>query len=398
MLKRLGILWLCLLFALRCSATLDFIQTERGKRFCITLPTWAHIGGVGGSLKFSQLLYLLQKSENEIIPADKFVLINFGVHRNFIDGSLKPSKREFTLSCETGKYVNTVKGILEKKDIVIINVTDKISAEACLRLVLYGVSHFEEIRKQQKFVLSLCPRYYSLETRADIIIPNTGGSLYGLVHSLADTQIQNVLSKKDLTVEKMVQQKFYFISLGKYPFDYGTLDCYTQNDSCFIYEKGKDSTNIFSSKQLIGLSSDRRNNYIAFVDEEHFYHIAMPARKVSGPYTVAEPKMFAIVNYGILDDSLYTRNDTIFFSIHPDYSSGEGGRLKFHLPTGCVSIDSSSLSENTKAFIQRKKEENNQKLAAIKEAEAFAMRKYYALILVCFVVVLNLFLTFSKKL
>lgn len=393
---------MCLLFALRCSASQDFISYNWGYRFLITNPTWAHIGGLGGSLKFQHLLSVLQKSENEIIPKDKFVLINFGVHRNFIDGALKPRKREFTLSCETGKYVNTVKGILEKKDIVIINVTDKISTQACLQLIIYGVSHFEEIRKQQKFILSVCPRYFSVEARADKAIPDYTGSLnqiseYAITNSLPDSAIQRILSEKNRVVNTFIQKKSnYAPSLWMHLHSQDILDVYTQNDSCFIYEK--DSTIIFSSKQLIGLSSDRRNNYIAFVDEEHFYHIAMPARKVSGPYTVVEPKMFAIVNYGILDDSLYTRNDTIFFNIHPDYSSGEGGWLKFHLPTGNVSIDSSSLSEYMKAYMQREKEENDQKFLAIKEAEAFAMRKYYTLILVCFVVVLNLFLAFSKKL
>jgi hypothetical protein len=364
----------------------------------MTLPSWRNTDNIGESLKIEQLLSQLRKSEKEIIPYNKYVLINIGIHKKFIVNPLKPSERDIILSCETGRYRGWNMNKLKYGDIVIVNITHDISVEACLRLINYAVSHFDEIKKNQKIIISRAPRSWGLEEIGNITFPHYSRSPNQLLNSLPDSSIRRILSQDDTMVKNLVRQKYFISTSYRYPHKYGNLDCYTQNDSCFIYEKGKDSTVVFSSKQPVGFSSDKRNNFIAFTDDKHFYHIAMPWKKVSGPFTIPEPELFAIINYGILDDSLYTLKDTVIFTIHAQYATYEGARFKFHPSSGSVYIDSTSLSGDTERFMQEQKEIREQKLAAVKEAEAFSMRKYYTLILVCFVISLNLFLAFSKKL
>lgn len=398
MLKRLSILFLCLLFALLSNANQDFIAYRWGYRFCVTIPSWRNTDNVGERLKIEQLLLQLRKSEKEIIPNNKYVVINIGAYENFVINPLKPSKKDILISCETGSYRGYDMDKLRKGDIVIINITQDISVKACLQLINYGISHFEEIKKNQKMIMSLHPRIWGLEEIGNITFPNHSRSPYRLLNALPETGTESILNQNDTVAKRLIQQKCYLRSSKLDLHNDSVVDCYTQNDSCFIYKKDKDSTIIFSNKQLVGFSFDEGKNYIAFTNEKHFYHIAMPSRKISGPFTIPEPELFAVSKYGTLDDSLYTSDDTAFITIHARYANYEGVRFKFHLSSGTVSIDSSSLSGYTKRLMDEQQELIKQQLVVIKTAEAFAIRKYYVLVLVAFVVVLNLFLAFSKKL
>ena len=228
--------------------------------------------------------------------------------------------------------------------------------------------------------------------------------------------IDNILTIDNPFLNQLLRYKIYRKSLPTYSESYGKLDIYIQNDSFYLYETEnikptyynlknylrKDiktdtlNTGLFSFSEIGDFSSDTTDNYIITQNDGKFYHVRLLDRTINGPYQL--PSLSTRIDKYSSVNSLFTnRGDSIILTIGTDYDRSSYSII-FKPITGEVRIDSSSFCQSIKEIVHQEKQERDKKQLIIKEAKTLKQHKCYALILVCFVVVLNLFLAFSKKL
>lgn len=404
MLKKLGILFLCLLFALRCSASQDFIEQRQSKQ-CIVTGASGRIGGMSSYLRGQYLQAIFLYLEENYLKPDQHLQINFGIYSTYYCNDTINGKLPYSLGYDYtvfNIYSNDGNRITKRRAFktIILNVSaEGFNARDCLKLLLYGLEHEEEIDALQK----------------NVSVKHVFGGLDS-VKTVPQKTIDDILKTDNPFLNELLKHKVYRQSFPIYPESYGKLDIYTQNDSFFLYETEnikpsyynlknylrKDfitdtlNTSLFSFSKIIDLCSDKNDNYIVSTGNRQFYHIRVHDKKVNGPYTLPSLNT-KIDKHSSMCDSFISRGDSIILTIRTDYDRSSYSII-FKPNTGELRIDSSSFCQSIKEIVHLEKQERDKKLSIIQEAETVKQHKYYALILVCFVVVLNLFLAFNKKL
>lgn len=401
MLKRLSILFLCLLFALRCSASQDFISHYGGKKFEIIIPSEI-LRGETNHLKSLQLLILLRHIEKEYFSDGDYLKIQFvSPNNNFSSRFLQP-KRDYFVGYENLEFchLQTQDKLLprcHRKAISIFVSTENLNIEDCLKIIYYAINNKHTIESNQLPYLlyhRCLPEY--------------------LVNTIPKLDIDKVLISSNVTVNELTKFKFYK-SWVKSPIEkFQKLSYYIQHDSAFVYRKNlyasdtaiekiangeeilEDTSKsyLFAFSNIISIHSDCNGNYIIFTDWETFYHINDSNSTCLGPKKF--PFIDSVCDKGIkIPDSIYNKGDSIIITTYTSYGSYA---VVYNTKRKSILIDTSSFTNGITDRLKKIKGRNNTHETKIKQNESFAMRKYYTLILVCFVIVLNLFLAFSKKL
>lgn len=367
MLKRLCRLFLCLLFALRCSASQDFILGSAGKRFSVSASSNLSSYGVGNQIKREHLIFMLFQLENDLIPKGQSVHINFNVYPNYVINPIKSRRIRYTLSCDAvGYYLSEKKGRVSEKIILNVDI-DNVSLKDCLKLILYSVKNYEEVKKTQKPILAFIRDSHGMDKIASTLFSDDFDGDYKLVYSLSENKIDSILNLENKYVDKLLRQKFYRLSSHIFPDTYGPLDFYTQNDSFYLYqienvssqrydlrrylkrEFETDTLNnsLFSFSDITYLASDKQNNYLVFDKKGEFYHIELKRKIVHGPFHL--PTFGAgFEDYHVIADSFTVNNDTISMAVKSRFSY-DGYLVLFNKRTGIATIDSFSVGHYLKS-------------------------------------------------
>lgn len=406
MLKRLTVIILVLLSTLNLLyGNIAFTEIKQSKQCRITGASGQMGGGISSYLREQYLQAIFLYLEENYLKPDQYLQINFGLYSKYysndsINGKLPYSlgyvHTMFNIYSNNGNRINKQKA---SKTIVLNVYADGFNAKDCLKLLLYGLEHKEEIEALQRGVL---------------VKHVFGGS--DSIKTVSQKTIDDILRTDNPFLNGLLKHKVYRRSFPVYPESFGKLDIYFQNDSFYLYEtknispayynlksylrKGFNTdtlnTSLFSISEIIDFCSDKNDNYIISTDKRQFYHIRLHDKKVSGPYKL--PSLSTKIDkHSSMCDSFISRGDSIILTIQTDFDRSSYSVI-FNPNTGEIRIDSSSFCQSIKEIVQHEKQERDKKLFIIQEAETVKQHKYYALILVCLVISLNLFLAFSKKL
>lgn len=382
-----------------------FTEIRQSKQCMITGASGQMGGGMSSYLREQYIQAIFLYLEENYLTPDQHLQINFGLYSKFYSNDTIKGKLPYSLGYDytvfniyssDGNRINKQKAF---KTIILNVSTDSINVRDCLKLLLYGLEHKEEIETEQRGV---------------IVKHIFGGS--DSIKTVPQKAIDDILKTDNPFLNELLKHKVYRQSFPIYPKSYGKLDIYTKNDSFFLYEtenikpsyynlknylrKGfitdTLNTSLFSFSEIIDFCSDKNDNYIFSTGNRNFYHIRVHDKKVSGPYMLPSLNT-KIDKHSSMCDSFISRGDSAILTIQTDYDHSSYSII-FKPNTGEIRIDSSSFCQSIKEIVQQEKQERDRKLLIIKEAETIKQHKYYALILICFVVALNMFLAFNKKL
>lgn len=386
-------------------ASMNFTHSHQSRQCKIT-ETSRHVkGGMKLYLRKQYLEAIFLYLEENYLRPDQHLQINFGVYSEYCSSDTINGKLPYTLGYDysafdvyssNGKRVNKEKAY---KTIILNVATDSINVKDCLKLLIYGLDHKKEIESQQKTISA--KHFFG---HNDSIV------------TVSKKNIDDILTVEIPFLNQLLKHKIYRQSFPTFSENYGELDIYIQNDSFYLYETKNINpayynlknylkrdfnidtlnTSLFAFSEMTDFCSDKNDNYIVSTGNRQFYHIRLHDGKVKGPFKLPSLNL-KIDRHSSICDSFTNRGDSIILTIGTDYDRSSYSVI-FKPNTGEIRIDSSSFCQSIKEIVRQEKQERDKKLLIIKEAETLKQQKYYALILVTFVIVLNLFLAFTKRL
>ncbi len=403
MLKRLGILFLCLLLAFKTKASVDYyaIVALENTVFCASPYTHLSDGDLSKILILNEVL----KEYNSNNHCNKYLRVNVQMYNSYISDCLFAINPKYFLGIDKHLFIHDEnrKAHYHTKDAVTINInTNHIDIKECISLLLYALNNDALILKHQIPILAKSGTIFYKEVRSNYDFTHT--SLFGnfdIIHSISQNETNRLTQNIDSSVTKTLGRKYFDIEY--YTPELPRLSFYYQNDTYYFYKRhhrvsdGDTNKVLFSNNKMYRTVDDeKRNNHFVFITVDSFYHINSLTGNVNGPFLFEYvDSLYLKSSYKGISNQLNTKGDSAIFTLLSDY--GEY-KVIFRYSDKTIIIDSSSFSEGINLKIQRVLTNTHPSQKTKPIDNAFAMRKYYALILVCFVVVLNLFLAFSKKL
>lgn len=403
MLKRLGILCLCLLFAFKTKASVDYYTIFALDNTVFCASPYTHLSG--GDLSKILVLNEVLREYNSNNHCNKYLRINVEMYNSYIGNSIFSIKPKYFLGIDNHLFIRDEnrKGFYHTEDAITLNInTNHIDIKECLSLLLFALNNNGFTAKHQLPILAKSGSTFYKEIRSYFDFTYT--ALFGnfdFIHSIPQNDINRLTQNIDSSVTKILSRKY--LDVEYYTPELPRLSYYYQNDKYYFYirrnKKLDGDTNkiLFSNNRMYRMIDDeKRNNHFVFITVDSFYHINSITRNVNGPFLFKYvDSLYSKSSYKGISNLFTTKGDSAIFELLADY-----GKYKviFKYSDNTVVIDSSSFSDGINIRIQRVLA-NHHLTKKIKPIQnSFAMRKYYALILVTFVVVLNLFLAFTKKL
>jgi len=363
--KFLHILFLLTIgFTTKLYATVDFIESISAEN--IQIYTGQGIGGgIGSAIKRDQLLFILK----DLLRNDDtdFVEIDLGIYKSYKTDRFFFYGLPYCMAYQQCSMLSN-KGIPQKKNAIVLYVlTDSINLRDCLKLILYGLKHKEEIKRQQRIVLA---RPF-ISDRDNSIHLNPSDHLMDealpFVRTISSKKIGEILQSPDEEIiARSLKYKYYKIWTNIWPDSLGKVDFYIQNDSFFLFNADNKQTEIEKKSpwhkstkflddttrngicgfsNIENITSDKRNDYFIFTSQGAYYY-QFNANKLTGPLTIPRNAFTQI--YMIKGVSSISMG---VLAINVESSRGFDYRVLYRRETKALVIDTNSFGSNWKLWI-----------------------------------------------
>lgn len=403
MLKRLGILFLCLLLAFKTKASVDYyaIFALENTVFCASPYTHLSDGNLSKILILNEVL----KEYNSNNHCNKYLRVNVQMYNSYISDCLFAINPKYFLGIDKHLFIHDEnrKAHYHTKDAVTINInTNHIDIKECISLLLYALNNDALILKHQIPILAKSGTIFYKEVRSNYDFTHT--SLFGnfdIIHSISQNETNRLTQNIDSSVTKTLGRKYFDIEY--YTPELPRLSFYYQNDTYYFYKRhhrvsdGDTNKVLFSNNKMYRTVDDeKRNNHFVFITVDSFYHINSLTGNVNGPFLYKYvDSLYLQSSYKGISNLLITKGDSAIFTLLSYF--GEYNVI-FKYSNNTVIIDSSSFTSGIIDRLKRIRERNNQLEIIEKQNNSFANRKYHILTLAIVVIALNLFLAYSKRL
>lgn len=368
------------------------------------------MGGCGGEGNHVKR-YLLMKLVNELNKAyfGDSVLINirFNYDTEYLFNCSIGHGRQYNIGynvCRAQEFVNedsTTQKMFFRSCLSLYCIADNINVGDCLKLINYALSNAKEIhRKQYKNVAHTIFQPYRQAYDSFYIMG--AGKLYNgyePLYTISPTEISNIINNDYSQLDTFLDQKFFRHKTGILPSPLGLIDYYVQNEQYYICD-AKALKPIFVFPNIDRVVSDSNNNYLIFTQGDTFYHIILDQLKLIGPLKFplisqsfyGKGFNFQENMYSLSQDTLIIKAETLFGEYSVIYDMKHG---KLQIDAGRTPHD---VFLAVKGYEEDERPLFNHSESSKPKIENLSHRYFIMSIVFTIVILLNLFLVYSKRL